>query len=41
MTKPDGVVGNEEGKEAQPISEANDEANAAIAASEEALEQAC
>ena len=41
MTKPDGVVVNEEGEEAQPVSEANDEANAAIAASEEALEQAC
>lgn len=41
MTKPDGVVGNEEGREVQPVSEADGEANAVTIADEEALEQAC
>ena len=41
MTKPDGFVSNKEGKETQRISEADSQANAAVIAREEALEQVC
>ncbi len=41
MTRPDGIIGNHEGGEEQPVGDANEEANAATTASEEALEQPC